>query len=1127
MNQDRELAPPPSHSLSPQQLEAITEQSRLLFLEEEAPENLAILKQGIFDLITKEQSLSSTEYTVLIRAAHTLKGGAGIAQLPKISRLAHQLEDLLEQLIEFPKDEAKIELIAEKFQQIYELINLESLDFNLNSSAEKTSEEIRHHGSFSGVPTSFPEDPLSVSIENDEILQFFTYFSRETPSQQAFIKSSLSVELEKYLQRLEAFLPSTPPYNRDHFLSSEENYYKESGLLNFQLFNFGGKDNSFFSADTSLVSPPLSSSPSVAPNQLNLKLTEDVSVAEKSYVAFSGNIKDALNNFAEEITLLSEVFNLFFLEKMACLIRIKIQSDFYSLEEFAREICYKIRNWKEQLLHKISASEPENDNLAEKETVFTPNIEEVEKKNAEDSKLAQNSQVEKEEVEEESLTIPDKFLKYIVAKPDKKLATSASLTLRVPAQEFDRLSDTLGELFINYEQLSQYQQQLSQTSRNLKKQIQQLKTLSSYSKKNNTIFSRSREGMPTTRHDNEAENIFLKNHAFFPPIRQNETAKSEVKTSLIPESFNFGNIKETLKQPIFNGDFQEFYELVVQINESRSDIDLLTREFQETLDMLHNSLQNLNENLTQSRLVNFGLLTDRFQASLQTLNQQYDKTVELVVEGKNLLIDQAILQQLHTPLTHLFRNAFDHGIETASQRLKAGKPKIAKIFLNAQISGNYLTISLQDDGRGIDLNNIYERAKEKGLIETATPIENFKQQEILELLFSAGFSTADKKSDLSGRGVGLDIVRYQIGRMRGTVEVETRAGYGTKFTINVPFKLRVVKLLFCRCANRTLAIPCLNILEIIDLLDNSFSPKVNNNLGEINPNNYVQWKGKNIRLFSLINLLAYGRDVSIESTQNSPPVGLVLEVNHEPIVLAVDAILQERELVIKPFDETVPVPSYLAGCTVLGNSEIVPVISPQDLRQKILPSQPNTDKIISSFYSRSNSETADLQQEWNDLKSPASIVEETLPEGFNNRKIEEQPLEVSYSTSTAFCLPKQAILIADDSIAVRRSLDQLLSQAGYHVTQCNDGKAALEELKRSGATFDLVISDLDMPRLNGFELLASVRSNPHTRNLPFAILSSRDSEQCRQRAASYGVTAYFTKPWDPNFLLNEIAALLG
>ncbi|HEY9808032.1 MAG TPA: response regulator [Halomicronema sp.] len=1120
MNQDRELAPPPSHSLSLQQLEAITEQSRLLFLEEEAPENLAILKQGIFNLITKQQSLSSKEYTVLIRASHTLKGGAGIAQLPKICHLAHQLEDLFEQLIEFPKDEAKIELIAEKFQQIYELINLESLDLNLNLPTEKTSEEISHHVSFSDVINSplCPEDSLSVSLEIDEISQFFTDFSRETPSQQAFIKNSLSVELEKYLQRLEAFLPSTSPDNQKDFFSSEENYYKESGLLSFRAFNFVGND-SVFSADKQA----LSSSPSVTGNQLNLKLPEEVPVAEETSVYFSENIKDALNNFAEEITLLSEVFNLFFLEKMACLIRIKVQSDFYSLEDFTRELCHKIRNWKEQILDKITSFESKNDNLAEEKTVVQSNTEE-----AENIQLAQNDQVKKSEVKEELLTIPDRFLKYIVAKPDKNLATSASLTLRVPAHEFDRLSDTVGELFINYEKLSQYQQQLSQTSRNLKKQIQQLKSLNNYSKKDNTILSRNRQQMPTTKDEIDEESIYLNNNALFTQVRQNETSINEVKNSISPKDFTSEHLNKPLNRTIFNGDFQDFYELVVQINESRSDIDLLTREFQETLDILHNSLHNLNENLTQSRLVNFGLLTDRFQASLQTLNQQYDKTVELVVEGKNLLIDQALLQQLNTPLTHLFRNAFDHGIETASERLKAGKPKIAKIYLNAQISGNYLTISLQDDGRGIDIKNIYNRAKQMGLIDTSTPIEKFKKQEILDFLFSAGFSTAAQKSDLSGRGVGLDIVRYQISRMRGTVQVETRVGYGTKFTINVPFKLRVVKLLFCRCGTHNLAIPCLNILEIINLLDHPFFVKSNNKLREQKPTNYVVWNGKNIRVFSLIDLLEYGRDTSIESTQNPPPVGLVLEVNNEPIVLAVDAILQECELVIKPFDETVPVPSYLAGCTVLGNGEIVPVISPQDLREKIIPSQSTIDQIISSFYLENNSETTGLQQEWNDLQSAVSIVEEIQREDLDNREIKEQPLEITYSTlSTAFCIPKPAILIADDSIAVRRALDQLLSQAGYHVTQCNDGKAALEELKRSGATFDLVISDLDMPRLSGFELLASVRSNPHTRNVPFAILSSRDSEQCRQRAASYGVTAYFTKPWEPTFLLNEIAALLS
>ncbi|MCT7951365.1 response regulator [Ancylothrix sp. C2] len=1082
MNQDRAKTSPPTRSLSRQQLEAITEQSRLLFLEEEAPENLAILKQGISDLLTKEKSENYRGYTALIRAAHTLKGGAGIAQLPNICQLAHQLEDLFEQLIQYPEDNSKIELIAQKFQEIYDLINQASLLLNLNPLEAKHPEEMSQGVILSPSQhlKNLTENYLQLLLEEDETLQFSGDFSNVTPNQQACIKTAISVDLETGLQRLEALLQEAANHNSEHLLPSQENYLTESQL-------------------------PLTG------HHINLTIREDSPATLESSLPFYINLKEALTSFAEEITLLSEVYNLSFLGKVAEIIITNLPPDLSALEKFLLQICTLIRQWKEEIIKKISLSETDNQLSEENKEVVKQNSGETEQENAGKSPKNQQSQ--------DKLTIPERFLKYVVSKPEKNPATPASLTLRVPVEQLDRLSDSVGELFINYQQLSEYQQQLSQTSRNLKKQIMSLRTEAA---RRNNVITNNVIANSVKQPEKQESNEQLQFLNSYPP------KNSETPNPIPALDLEFPNSPEAVIAPKFNENSHEFYELVVQIYESRADMDLLASEIQETLDRLHNSLQNLNENLTQSRLVNFGLLTDRFQASLQNLNQQYDKTVELVVKGKDLLIDQALLQQLHTPLTHLFRNAFDHGIETTSQRVEARKPKIAKIFLSAQISANYLTISLEDDGRGIDTEAIYRRAKEINLIAPNTPLEQFKDEEILEFLFTPGFSTATTKSDLSGRGFGLDIVRYQIARMRGTFQVETRSGVGTKFTINVPFKLRIVKLLLCRCGSRTLAIPCLNILGIIDLSEKPLPAPPNNSLGGIKPASYVVWNEENIRAYALIDLLPYGRAGGRETSPTHPTVGLVLEVSSEPIIVAVDAILQERELVIKSFDETVPVPAYLAGCTVLGSGEIVPVISPHELNEKITLSQANTNTAFASPYPESNSEPANLRQEENHPASPATIEAETQAETLEEREIDGEALRVPYCPLPAAFFPsKPAILIADDSIAVRRALDQLLSGAGYQVTQCNDGKAALEELKRSASAFDLVISDLEMPRMNGLELLANLRAHPNTRNLPVAILSSRDSEQCRQRAASCGVTAYFTKPWEPASLLDQIAALLS
>lgn len=1068
MNHDRDLTRSQTHSLSPQQLEAITQESRLLFLEEEAPENLTILKQGIVDLITKKKSVTSREYTTLIRAAHTLKGGAGLAQLPVLCQLAHQLEDLLEKLFEQPENDLTIELIADNFQQIYQLIQQETLNLNLSPlpTPSYANPEAHYQEIHPSIILSPPDNSKNLStpvhlasprerefsFKKEEISLFIVDFIAATSSQQDFIKSALSVDLENCLQRLENLLFSSPSSHPQYPLNLENS-------LN------GGVDYS------------LKIAANIEPSEFDIET-----------LPFYKNLKESLTIFADEITLISEIFNIFYLKKTADFIKEQLNNNCFELEQLARQSCDNIREWKKQIIQIISQPNSEHKYPKENQENLTENSIQSDPEIVSTSQNNITNQQENNSTESSEWTIPGKFLKYIVAKPEKNAGTPASLMLRVPVEKIDLLSENVGELFINYEQISEYQQQVFQSSTNLKKQIQKLKSISQYRPKNNLIH-------------------------------QDNWQKEDEDLVTTNESFT---------EPIFNQNYQEFYELAMQIYETSSDLDLLSRELHKTLDQLHGSLQNLNDNLTKSRLVTFGLLAERFRASLQNLNQQYDKTVELIVEGDNLLIDQALLQQLQTPLTHLFRNAFDHGIETTPQRLEAGKPKIARIFLEAKISGNYITISLADDGRGIDIQTIYQKAKDVGLIESHIPREQLTNEEILELIFTPGFSTNTTKNDLSGRGVGLDIVRYQISRMRGTVQVETRLGYGTKFIINVPFKLRIVKLLLCRAASRTLAIPCLNVLGIIDLSEKQFLPRGEKKLTDI----FIVWNNKNIPVFALIDFLTYPYDGTKETGTGHPPVGLVLEVKGEPIVVAVDAILQERELVIKPFDETVPVPAYLAGCTVLGTGEIVPVISPDELSEKIKLNQADINTGYTFTNPESNSETSALTEEWNPLspgdgKTPTDTL---VTARYTNEEggIYQEPLQVIYcQLPAAFFHPKPSILIADDSIAVRRALDQLLSGAGYQVTQCNDGKAAFEELQRNAEAFDLVISDLEMPAMNGFELLAKLRSHPNTRNLPVAILSTRDSDQYRQRAASLGVTAYFRKPWEPTSLLDEIAALLS
>lgn len=616
------------------------------------------------------------------------------------------------------------------------------------------------------------------------------------------------------------------------------------------------------------------------------------------------------------------------------------------------------------------------------------------------------------------------------SQPIAQAEVAPTLNLRIPVTKLDRMSNTLGELLIGHERLSLYHSQLYQASLTLNKESQKLNPI------------------------NEQVRIF------YDQLASPLASLGAIETG----DFEFDALQFD-QYTGFHSTLQDLQEVMVRVQETKSDVELIARDFQAGLDRLRQQLDGLRGDLTASRLVPFKFLAQRFVTPLQSLCQRYHKSVELEIANKETLIDQVILEQLQTPLTHLLRNAFDHGIETPQERLKLGKAKTAQITLSSSVQANQVVIAISDNGCGIDTQKILQQAIETGL--HSLNAAELTEDQILQFIFMAGFSTATAVTDLSGRGVGLDVVRTQIERLRGTVQVATQVGQGTKFTVTIPLTLSILPLLLCRCQQRTLAIPSVNILEIIALAefcDCSSLPET------------IIWHDRPAPLFCLTKVLPYTRSDSIPSTDQNQHLGIILDVGGRPVVVAVNSLLGERELVLKPFDATVKVPAYIAGCTVLGTGEVVPVLAPNYLSELI--------------------EDGQL------LLTPANA---------------------------AFTSPvqtKATILIVDDSVAVRKLLDQMLNKSGYQVVQCRDGKEAVEALNQSGDFYDLVISDIEMPRMDGFTLLREIRASKNWHNLPVAMLTSRENDQHRQKAKDLGANAYFTKPFAPEKLLKAIASLL-
>jgi type IV pili sensor histidine kinase/response regulator len=619
---------------------------------------------------------------------------------------------------------------------------------------------------------------------------------------------------------------------------------------------------------------------------------------------------------------------------------------------------------------------------------------------------------------------------------------TSSLQVRMPIEQLNRMGNAVGELFIGYEQLSLHHQQLLQASRSLKQRTQQLNPIR-----------------------DEVSTLYDK-LAVASPQNAGRSPSSKAAQGVDNNEFDSLHFDQYTQA---HSNLQQFQELMVQVQEIREDIELIRWEFQNSLDSMRQQLEYLNQDLTQSRLVPFGKLAQRFVQSVETLSQRYPQSAKLEISGEDVLVDQAILEQLRTPLTHLIRNAFDHGIEPPIQRRQAKKPDVGTIVLSAKLQGNTVEVEVRDDGKGVEVERVWQKAVRLGLYDESSG-DRLSETEILNFIFAPGFSTRQEVSDLSGRGMGLDIVRLELEQLKGNVSVSSKPQQGTKFTIRIPLSFNILPLLLCRCQQQVLALPSVNVQGVVALVEkDSKTP----------PPEYLDWQGTSLKIHPLDQLLPFAQNdiFSPPDQRPQPVIAVVVRQGLVSMAIAVDEIIGERELVLKALDQTVAYPPYIAGCTVLGTGKIVPVLVPDAFDQllnaspKPLPAQVST------------------------------LTEANVPESLR------QPY----------------ILIIDDSVAVRRTLDKMLTKCGYQVQQCRDGKEAWNFLNRSNQIFDLAICDLEMPGYDGFTLLQMVRAQSQWDNLPFVMLTSRDNDLHRKKAKDLGANDYFTKPFNPIQFIEAIA----
>ncbi len=679
-------------------------------------------------------------------------------------------------------------------------------------------------------------------------------------------------------------------------------------------------------------------------------------------------------------------------------------------------------------------------------------------------------------------------------------------TVRVPSKQLEQINDLFGELIIQRNGLNLQLDRLRKLVRNLNQRVQVL------DRENQSLragYDRiATQGITSLTNPNgsSGENDFQT--ASDRELELNLELNNENGISSINHRFDALEMDRYNELNLLS---QEVMETIVQVQEVTTDLQISLDDTDNISRKLNKTSKQLQRKLTQVRMRPLADVVDRFPRALRDLCIEYGKNVQLKIEGGSTLIERSILELLNDPLMHLMRNAFDHGIEVPSGRIAAGKPEQGTIEIKATHIGNRTIITLQDDGRGISLEKIRNRALEMGL--DAVLLGQASDEELLSLIFEPGFTTSDEVTALSGRGVGMDVVRSNLKQVRGDVKVDTKLGKGTTFRLSVPFTLSVARVLLVETNRMLLAFPTDAIEEIFLQQEELVLAMAN---GEV-----LNWQGNMLPLIRLGRYLEFSCPrYDNPNLETAPAINaesvLIFQGNSQPVAVLVDRTWGEQEVAIRLVEGNIPLPAGFNNCTILGDGRIVPLVNVGELLYAI------------NSVTVSSNATSDTSQE-SLASGNANSIRDRTPR--NQQQLPSARLKTAFLTpqeekpTTVPSNQKGTILIVDDSINVRRFLALTLEKAGYLVEQAKDGQDAMEKLQ-AGLRVQAVICDIEMPRIDGYGFLGRVKSNNDFKGIPVAMLTSRSSDKHRQLAMQLGARAYFSKPYNEQELLRTLEQII-
>ncbi len=623
------------------------------------------------------------------------------------------------------------------------------------------------------------------------------------------------------------------------------------------------------------------------------------------------------------------------------------------------------------------------------------------------------------------ITEPVRMAPVIPVKAERRTAPKVrSEQVRVQSELLDDMVNHAGEISIYRtrmeQQVSDYRfnlTELDQTITRLRHQLRQLEM--------------ETEAQILFRHEQEVE----ANNQQFDPL----------------EMDRYSNLQQTSRSLIESiSDLRSLHEIM----------DNTTRESETLLLQQSRVSTDLQEGLMRTRMIPFSGLASRLRRIVRQSSRQLGKKVELDLVGADGEMDRTVIDRIIAPLDHMLRNAIAHGIEQPSQRMESGKQETGLIAISFDREGPEIVLRIEDDGAGIDVDAVRARAIERGLMQPDSPLADI---DVMQFILQTGFSTATEVTQISGRGVGMDVVNSEVKQLGGSLHIASTAGEGTLFTVRLPYTLAINQALLVTAGEQSFCVPLGSVEGVV----------------RANPEELMsaygteecvyEYAGNEYQLRHLGTLLETG-NIDLNRSQGHVPV-LLVRIGEKRIAFQVESLMGSREIVIKPMGLQLSTVSSVSGATILGDGSVVMIL---------------------------------------DMAAIARI----------NTRMQAVDLPVMKKTEN-----RLVVMVVDDSITVRKVTTRLLERNGFKVLTAKDGIDALGQLQESVP--DMMLLDIEMPRMDGFELAMHVRNDDQLKHVPIIMITSRTGDKHRERAEEIGVNNYLGKPYQENDLLDSIQRIIG